>query len=178
MERWMEGRRGRWTEGGFWREMWSRLIQPCLLSPWRSFTILKIIARSLLASWLLAVSLFFFFSPFHMWWEQCPAPIQPPSTSHCVSPPTHQSPPPLQCSQCWHRQIARLGRDNHHYSSWCEEGEVEGGRGRMRSCYVVMEKNQGSEEQHRYEGSLAVMTYLFFSQMALSVFGHAPPAPF
>lgn len=29
----------------------------------------------------------------------------------------------------------------------------------MRSCFVVMERNQGSEREHRYEKSLAAMIF-------------------
>lgn len=52
--------------------------------------------------------------------------------------------------------------------------EADGGRrGRMRTCFIVMEKNRGSEKELRYERSVAVMIVIFPSW-----FGHAPPAHF
>ena len=83
-----------------------------------------------------AASLFFFFSlsPPDMWWKPCPAPIQPPSTP--LLPLLLSSSPPLSSSPLlsWHRQTARLGRDNRHYRASLVRG------GRRRSCFVVMER--------------------------------------
>lgn len=66
------------------------------------------------------------FSPSHMWWKPCPAPIRA-STSPTVSPllscplPFLFS-PFLKYIQCWHGQIARLGRDDGHHRAFRRGG--------------------------------------------------------
>lgn len=66
------------------------------------------------------------------------------------------STPPLLLS--WHRQTARLGRDNRHYRASLVRG------GRRRSCFVVMER-----------GSSGMRRLFFFPVSPPSCFGHAPP---
>lgn len=83
------------------------------------------------------------FSPSHMWWKPCPAPIRA-STSPTVSPllscplPFLFS-PFLKYIQCWHGQIARLGRDDGHHRAFRRGGGVK-----------LQWRRSGAESEHRY----------------------------